>query len=299
MGKVTYAIGFKDELPFQSEIKQNKRLYAQYREDGNNLLVADTARQIADILLDQYDELITTSEDTQVVLKSLENALKYCDEATYIFEKFDKLKDIVRYLLYLHVHFLMKNFYGALGICRELESLVLNHLAEDDDVRQEFYKNFADIYFNKGADENQSKCDDFQYAKQYYEVEQRIIQKLTDGNTYVDQEKLQDITRANTFNLGVIEGKIGGDLFRAENLLKKAIDDARRLSDLHSERNGWWELGNLYRQQNNFKIALDCQLNELKLAQLDDLQETELLCLYDIGINLAYDSIAFVSLVLI
>jgi tetratricopeptide (TPR) repeat protein len=103
----------------------------------------------------------------------------------------------------------------------------------------------------------------------------------------VDQENLQDLIRANTFNLGVIESKIGGDLSLAEILLKKAIEDARLLSDLQSERNAWWELANLNKLQNNFETALECHLNELRLAQLDDLQETELLCLYDIGINVS------------
>ena len=69
----------------------------------------------------------------------------------------------------------------------------------------------------------------------------------------------------------------------AINLLRQAIEQARKLIDLHSERNAWWELGNIYKMQLDFKNALDCQYNELKLAQLDDVQETELLCLYDIG----------------
>jgi tetratricopeptide (TPR) repeat protein len=81
----------------------------------------------------------------------------------------------------------------------------------------------------------------------------------------------------------VIESKVGGDMTLAVNLLKKSIEHARGLADLQNERNAWWELGNIYKIQRDFKNALDCQSNELKLAQLDDLQETELLCLYDIG----------------
>jgi DNA-binding SARP family transcriptional activator len=97
MGKVTYAIGFKNELPFQNEIKQQKRLYAQYQRTGNELLVAETATQIADTLLDQWEELIATGEAAEEEQKSLETALKYCDEARYIFKRFEKLKNVVRY----------------------------------------------------------------------------------------------------------------------------------------------------------------------------------------------------------
>jgi hypothetical protein len=97
MGKVTYAIGFKNELPFQSEIKQQKRLYAQYQRAGDELLVAETATQIADTFLDQWEELNVTGEAAEEQQKSLETALKYCDEARYIFKKFEKLKNVARY----------------------------------------------------------------------------------------------------------------------------------------------------------------------------------------------------------
>lgn len=80
-----------------------------------------------------------------------------------------------------------------------------------------------------------------------------------------------------------MECKIGGDLELADKLLREAIEQARLLMDLDSERNAWWELGNMYKMQDNFERALECQFHELKLAQLDNSQATELLCLYDIG----------------
>ena len=81
----------------------------------------------------------------------------------------------------------------------------------------------------------------------------------------------------------------------AETLLRKAIEEARLLSDLQSERSAWWELANLKKLQNDFQTALECHLNELRLAQLDELQETELLCLYDIGIECVCGSVRPIS----
>ncbi|KAI9286680.1 hypothetical protein BC943DRAFT_228359 [Umbelopsis sp. AD052] len=286
MGKVTYAIGFKNELPFQSEIKQQKRLHAQYQRVDNKLLVAETATQIADTFLDQWEELIATGEASEEQQKALESALKYCDEARYIFKKLKKLKNVVSVdLLRIKCMQRLKDYHSAIATCHQLESRVLSQITDDESVRQEFYKSYGDLYFNKGADENESKCDDFGHAKQYYEIEQRILQHLKDEAQHADLENLQDLIRANTFNLGVIESKIRGDLSLAETLLKKAIEDARHLSDLQSERNAWWELANLNKLQNSFQTALECHLNELRLAQLDDLQETELLCLHDIAVT--------------
>jgi hypothetical protein len=100
---------------------------------------------------------------------------------------------------------------------------------------------------------------------------------FAEKSNYEDTEELKDLSRANIFNLGVVECKIRGDLELADKLLREAIKQAQSLMDMDSERNAWWELGNMY------KSALECQFHELKLAQLDDSQETELLCLYDIG----------------
>ncbi|CAO3666534.1 unnamed protein product [Umbelopsis ramanniana] len=279
MGKVTYAIGFKNELPLQNEIKQQKRLYAQYQRTNNELLVAETATQIADTLLDQWEELIATGEAVEEEQKSLETALKYCDEARYIFKRFENWKNVVSVDLLR-----IKCMQSAIAVCHRLESRVLIHITDNESVRQEFYKSYADLYFNKGADESESKFDDFENAKRYYEIEQRILQHLKEAN-HANRGNLQDLIRANTFNLGVIESKIRGDLSMAETLLRKAIEVARLLSDLQSERSAWWELANLKKLQNNFQTALECHLNELRLAQLDELQETELLCLYDIAVT--------------
>ncbi|KAM3584310.1 NACHT, LRR and PYD domains-containing protein 4 [Umbelopsis sp. WA50703] len=108
---------------------------------------------------------------------------------------------------------------------------------------------------------------------------------FAEKSNYEDTEELKDLSRANIFNLGVVECKIRGDLELADKLLREAIKQAQSLMDMDSERNAWWELGNMYKMREKFESALECQFHELKLAQLDDSQETELLCLYDIAIT--------------
>jgi hypothetical protein len=96
MGKVTYAIGFRNELPFRNEIKQQRRLYSRYREKGDTGLAADTARQLADTLLDQADELIAMEEADDMYRKSLHSAIAYCKEASSQFARLDRQKDRFR-----------------------------------------------------------------------------------------------------------------------------------------------------------------------------------------------------------
>lgn len=46
----------------------------------------------------------------------------------------------------------LKNYHSATAVCSRLESRVLGHITDDESVRQEFYKSYADLYFNKGLD---------------------------------------------------------------------------------------------------------------------------------------------------
>jgi hypothetical protein len=98
MGKVTYAIGFKNELPYEAEIKQQRRVYTSQKEKGNGLKVAETARQLAETLLDQSDELAALDEDPEVQEKSLIKALDYCNEAKTLYNNPDHYKELLRYV---------------------------------------------------------------------------------------------------------------------------------------------------------------------------------------------------------
>lgn len=100
MGKVTYAIGFRNELPYQNEVKQQRRMYNSLREKGHSLSAAEAARQLAETLLDQGDELIAMNDSITAQRKSLESALRYCDEARNIFNELDNQKERIRYILY-------------------------------------------------------------------------------------------------------------------------------------------------------------------------------------------------------
>lgn len=98
MGKVTYAIGFKNELPFEAEIRQQRRVYNSQKIKGNNLKAAETARQLAETLLDQSDELAALEEDEEIQRKSLTKALDYCREAALLYESPDQHKDFLKYV---------------------------------------------------------------------------------------------------------------------------------------------------------------------------------------------------------
>lgn len=98
MGKVTYAIGFKNELPFEAEIKQQRRIYNAQKIKGDNLEAAETARQLAETLLDQSDELAALDEDLEVQKKSLTKALDYCNEAASFYDSADQYKELLRYV---------------------------------------------------------------------------------------------------------------------------------------------------------------------------------------------------------
>ncbi|KAG2181286.1 hypothetical protein INT43_008869 [Umbelopsis isabellina] len=286
MGKVTYAIGFKNELPFEAEIKQQRRVYNSLKIKGNYLKAAETARQLAETLLDQSDELAALEEDLEIQKKSLTKALDYCNEAACFYDSPDQYKELLS-VKYISIKCLQKlqKYPEALRSCQQQESLVQKFRSDDHIVRQELFKNFADIYFNRGADETFCIVDDFQNAKQYYQLEREALLAIQEKANYEDTEELKDLVRANIFNLGVVECKIYGDLELADKLLREAIEQARLLMDLDSERNAWWELGNMYKMQDKFEKALECQFHELKLAQLDNSQATELLCLYDIAVT--------------
>ncbi|KAI8364269.1 hypothetical protein EDC96DRAFT_511105 [Choanephora cucurbitarum] len=282
--KVTYAI----EYTKSNTLADGYNFYIeQYKQQLNN------GKQIkaAQLIIELIEWLVDADDDNDEFLQYLDQAIKFC-------------RKVVKSLKEVNYPFLLAKAYSCLSqaysiqeifdqaIHYGLESIQLlqSQQKQDEDAMdidqpkiklalQFGYRLLGNIYFNKGLHPKASRYSDYQHALQFYTSEREVIDTmtLTDMDS-TDEDDLTKLRQSSHFNMGVMERKLPDHYTQANDDLKSALKLAQQLKDPQSEKNAWWELGNLYKTLGDHEAVKRCQASEHSVALHCGLKEDVIIC---------------------